>query len=88
LPPAVPDDRGRATAGGWAPPRARQTVRDKTTGKKCIRHPVVGELEFDYEALASPGNGGQLLIAYTFPPDSPTHERLRLLSSWSATTAP
>ncbi|GAA5185614.1 helix-turn-helix transcriptional regulator [Rugosimonospora acidiphila] len=67
---------------------ARQTVRDKTTGKKRVRHPVVGELEFDYEALATPGDGGQLLVAYTFAPDSPTDERLRLLSSWSATTAP
>jgi transcriptional regulator with XRE-family HTH domain len=66
---------------------AEQGVRDKTRGRKLIRHPVVGELEFDYEALVSAGDGGQLLIAYTYAPDSPTHERLRLLSSWSAAEA-
>ncbi len=61
---------------------AQQSVRDKTSGTKLIRHHVVGLLEFQYETLISPGDD-QILVAYTSPAGSTTDERMRLLSSWT-----
>lgn len=45
---------------------------------KRIRHPVVGELELQYEILEITDRG-QRLIIYTAPPGSPSLEALRLL---------
>ena len=45
---------------------------------KRIRHPVVGELELQYEILEI-ADRGQRLIIYTAPPGSPSLEALRLL---------
>jgi len=67
---------------------ARHDVRDKIHGHKLINHPVVGELKFDYESLAPPGDTDQLVITYTVEVNSPTDERLRLLASWQASEIP
>jgi len=64
---------------------AAQEVKEKTYGAKLLQHPVVGALELGYETFAPPGDPGQLLVAYTADPDSPTADRLRLLASWNAT---
>jgi hypothetical protein len=66
---------------------ARHDVNEKTHGTKWIHHPVVGELRFDYETFAPPGDPDQLLVAYLAQPGSPTEERLRLLASWTAPQA-
>lgn len=63
---------------------ADHQVREKTYGVKRLVHPVAGELEFGYEALALPGDPDQLLVAYTVVPGSATAERLALLASWTA----
>lgn len=42
-----------------------------------------GELHFTYETLLFPDIVDQSLIAYGYPPDSPTAERLRILLSWN-----
>src|SRR4051794_24285006 len=44
---------------------ARHDVREKTHGRKRMNHPLVGELALDYETLALPGDGDQVLVTYT-----------------------
>ena len=63
---------------------ARHDVRYHRTGRKRLRHPLVGELVLDYEALELPGDVGQRINVYTAPPDSPSAEALALLGSWVA----
>ncbi|WP_285777587.1 hypothetical protein [Microtetraspora sp. NBRC 13810] len=43
-----------------------------------LRHPAIGPMEFDYEALPAPAEDQRLLI-YTPPPGSKTFEALELL---------
>lgn len=64
---------------------ARHGVRFHRLGIKRIHHPLVGELELDYEALDLPANPDWFLFAHTAEPGSPTDERLRLLGSVAAT---
>jgi len=63
---------------------AAHDVRYHRTGRKRFHHPVVGDLELDFEAFELPGDPGQRLNVYTAPPDSPSAEALSLLASWSA----
>ncbi|GAA3636075.1 helix-turn-helix transcriptional regulator [Kineosporia mesophila] len=63
-------------------------VRTHGTGTKKFHHPVVGDLTLAYEELAITAAPGQVLMIYTAEPGSPSAERLRLLTSWSATPAP
>jgi transcriptional regulator with XRE-family HTH domain len=67
---------------------AGQDVKDKTYGRKLIRHPLVGDLELHYETLAPPGEDDQLLVTYTAVTGSPTEDRLKLLASWQAPELP
>ncbi|MFD3592120.1 helix-turn-helix transcriptional regulator [Nocardia sp. NPDC058640] len=48
-------------------------------GNRLIQHPVVGRLEFAYEALDLPGDQDQTLVVYTVQPESPTHDALESL---------
>ncbi|MCD0444026.1 helix-turn-helix transcriptional regulator [Glycomyces sp. A-F 0318] len=63
-------------------------VLRRTYGVKRYRHPVVGELEFAYEAFGSPGDPNQTLCVYNVEPGSKSAEALRLLDSWTAPAAP
>ncbi|MBB5956069.1 PAS domain-containing protein [Saccharothrix tamanrassetensis] len=63
---------------------AQHAVLEKTHGTKLIHHPVVGDLDLDYEMMRLPGDPGLHLAVYTAKENSPTEERLRLLASWSA----
>jgi transcriptional regulator with XRE-family HTH domain len=69
---------------------ARHDVRDKTSGRKRIVHPQVGELDLAYESFAVNGADGQILVTYHAEPGSPTAQALALLSSITAgdATAP
>ena len=62
-------------------------VRTHRTGAKKFRHPVVGELDLNFEAMELTADSGLTLTAYTAEPGSPSAERLQLLSSWAATDA-
>ena len=62
---------------------ARQDVRQKTHGRKLIRHPLVGDLDLRYETLRLTGDDDQLLITYTAEAGSPTADALRQLAGWS-----
>ncbi|ANS78982.1 putative DNA-binding protein [Serinicoccus hydrothermalis] len=62
---------------------ARHDVRYHRTGTKRFRHPLVGEISLDFEAMELPGDGGQRINVYTAAPDSPAAEQLALLASWT-----
>ena len=61
---------------------ATHNVSAHRRGKKRIRHPEVGELTLEYEALELPGAGLQL-VTFLPEPGSRTEDALRLLGSWS-----
>ncbi len=62
---------------------ASHDVRDHRTGRKSITHPVVGDLDLDYELMDLTTDRGLTLITYTAAPGSASHDGLRLLSSWT-----
>ncbi|MDQ4105296.1 MAG: hypothetical protein M3186_16860 [Actinomycetota bacterium] len=64
----------------WADHR----VVERSHGSKWMRHPVVGELEIRYQAMNLPGDPDQTLFVYTTRSGSPSHDAMRLLSSWLA----
>ncbi|MGW4241304.1 helix-turn-helix transcriptional regulator [Nocardia sp. NPDC004722] len=59
-------------------------VQERSTGLKRLHHPVVGDLELQYEVFASVADPGQSLVVYSAQSGSPSHERLRLLASWGS----
>lgn len=64
---------------------ASHDVRDHRAGVKSISHPVVGDLDLDYESMDLTTDRGAQLVAYSAAPGSPTHDALALLASWDAT---
>jgi len=60
---------------------ASQDVRQYRTGTQRFRHPLLGELELAYEALAVTAALDQIIIVYTSEPNSPTHDALRRLAN-------
>jgi hypothetical protein len=54
------------------------------TGRKRMRHPLVGELDLTYESLELVADPGLWLFAFTAEPGSLSEEGLRLLASWAA----
>lgn len=63
---------------------ASQDVRFHRTGRKRLRHPVVGQLDLDFEALELPAEPGLQLNIYTAAAETPTADALKLLASWAA----
>jgi transcriptional regulator with XRE-family HTH domain len=65
---------------------AAHNVRIHTSGVKLLHHPVVGDLDLPFESFPLPADPSQSILTYTAEPGSPTHDALRLLASWAATT--
>jgi transcriptional regulator with XRE-family HTH domain len=65
---------------------AAHNVRIHTSGVKLLHHPVVGDLDLPFESFSLPADPSQSILAYSAEPGSPTHDALRLLASWAATT--
>ena len=63
---------------------ASQDVRFHRSGHKRLRHPVVGQLDLDFEAMELPTEPGPQLNIYTAAAGTPTHDALKLLASWAA----
>ncbi|MFE3187593.1 helix-turn-helix domain-containing protein [Nocardia sp. NPDC059240] len=59
-------------------------VRTLAGGRKHLNHPVVGELELDWQVLQVLTAQDQTLVTYTAPAGSPSHEAVRILCSWNA----
>ncbi len=64
---------------------AAHDVRFHRAGTKRLRHPVVGELDLNFEAMTLASDPDLTLLVYTAEPGSPTADALRLLGSWAAT---
>ena len=64
---------------------ASQDVRLRRSGRKRVRHPIVGQLELDVESLELPAEPGLRLNVYTAPAGTPSADGLALLASWAAT---
>jgi transcriptional regulator with XRE-family HTH domain len=63
-------------------------VKLHRTGAKQFRHPVVGDLTLDFEAIDLPADAGQRLLVYSAEPGSPSQAALDLLASWTASDVP
>lgn len=64
---------------------ASQDVRYHRSGVKRLRHPAVGQLDLDFEAMELPSEPGLALNVYTAAVGTTAHDGLRLLASWVAT---
>ncbi|CAN5437957.1 helix-turn-helix transcriptional regulator [soil metagenome] len=63
---------------------ASQDVRFHRSGRKRLRHPVVGQLDLDFEAMELPSEPGLQLNVYTAAAGTPAADGLKLLASWAA----
>jgi transcriptional regulator with XRE-family HTH domain len=64
---------------------ASHDVQFHRSGQKRLRHPVVGQLDLNYESMELPSEPGLTLNIYTATPGSPTADSLKVLASWAAT---
>ena len=66
---------------------AKHNVRLHHTGRKSFRHPAIGLITLDFDAMELPAQPGLTLTAYSAAPGTPDHDTLRLLAAWAATEA-
>jgi transcriptional regulator with XRE-family HTH domain len=66
---------------------AAHNVRLHTKGVKTLNHPIVGELELNFERLEVMADYGLMIVVYTAEPGSRSAQSLDLLASWAATEA-
>jgi transcriptional regulator with XRE-family HTH domain len=64
---------------------ASRDVKYHRNGTKRIRHPVVGDLDLNFESMELTSEPGLVLNVYTAPAGSPAADALKLLASWAAT---
>ncbi|WP_127793479.1 helix-turn-helix transcriptional regulator [Agromyces sp. LHK192] len=64
---------------------ASRDVKFHRSGIKRLRHPIVGDLDLNYESMELPSEPGLVLNVYTAPAGSPSADALHLLASWAAT---
>ena len=63
---------------------ASQDVKFHPSGRKRVRHPVVGQLDLDSESMQLSSAPGLQLYVYTAAAGTPTADALKLLASWAA----
>lgn len=66
---------------------ASHDVQYHRSGRKRLRHPVVGQLDLDFESLDLASEPGLVLNTYTAPAGTPTADALALLASWAVSRA-
>ncbi len=64
---------------------AAHDVRLHRTGRKQFHHPVVGDVNLNFEAAPLTADPGLTLTMMSAPAGSPDDDALRLLASWAAT---
>ncbi|SHN13862.1 helix-turn-helix transcriptional regulator [Cryptosporangium aurantiacum] len=64
---------------------ASHDVRYHRSGQKRLRHPIVGQLDLDFESMELPSEPGLCLNVYTAAAGTPAADGLKLLASWAAT---
>ncbi|MET7440564.1 helix-turn-helix domain-containing protein [Streptomyces sp. NPDC005496] len=62
---------------------AEHRVNSASYGTKHYHHQLVGDLTLDCDTWASPDGSGQRLMVLTAEPGSPSHDALRILTSWT-----
>ncbi|RVU27631.1 XRE family transcriptional regulator [Streptomyces antnestii] len=67
---------------------AKHNVRLHYGGRKSFRHPAIGEITLDFDAMELPAQPGLTLTAYSAPHNTPDHDKLQLLAAWAATENP
>lgn len=60
-------------------------VKFHRSGRKRLRHPVVGRLDLDFESMELPAEPGLVLNVYTAASGTPTADALKVPASWAAT---
>lgn len=65
---------------------AAHDVRRYRSGSMTIIHPVVGELELNYEAILLTADSGLTLNAFSAALDSAAADALKLLASWTSSS--
>jgi hypothetical protein len=78
--PAVTDDEDTEDDTADGPGVLDIRALDTTRGRMRVEHPLVGELNLDWDAYPMPGAPGPVLIVHTAEPGGPDHERLQLLT--------
>ncbi|MFC9840985.1 helix-turn-helix transcriptional regulator [Rhodococcus sp. NPDC127530] len=63
---------------------ASQDVRFHRSGRKRLRHPIVGQLDLDFEGMELPSEPGLHLNIYTAAANTPTADAIKMLASWAA----
>src|SRR5262249_37840476 len=69
----------------FRPRGAAHNARFHRPGHKRFRHPVVGTLALDFEAMELPAPPGLTMLVYTAAAATPAADNLKLLASWAAT---
>ncbi|MFF4952351.1 helix-turn-helix transcriptional regulator [Streptomyces chattanoogensis] len=69
--------KSKEFAGLWS----RHGVRFCTFGTKRFHHPLVGDLELEFEMMQTPDGSGQGVLMYTAADGSPSEAALRLLAA-------
>jgi transcriptional regulator with XRE-family HTH domain len=64
---------------------AAHDVRLHTTGIKQFRHPIVGEIDLNFETMQLNADPGLSMTLLSAPAGSAADDALRLLASWAAT---
>jgi transcriptional regulator with XRE-family HTH domain len=67
---------------------AAHDVRAYRSGVQPFSHPALGDLDLGFDVLQVVGDPGQVLVAYTADPGTPSAEKLGLLAGWSAPDSP
>ncbi len=63
---------------------AAHDVKFHRSGQKRLRHPIVGQLDLDFESMELASEPGYQLNIYTAAAGTPTADGLKLLASWAA----
>lgn len=92
----TPYDRGLSDLVGELSTRSQEfrarwaahNVRYHQTGTKRLRHPVVRELELDFEVMDLSADDGLTISVYSAEPGSRSAQGLDLLASWATTPEP
>jgi len=64
---------------------ASRDVKYHRSGVKRLHHPVVGDLDLNFESMELPCEPDLTLNVYTAPADSASADALKMLASWAAT---
>ncbi len=66
---------------------AGHAVRGADRGRKTFLHPLVGDLELDWQALTFNAQQERSLVVWTAPPGSPAEQALHFLCAWAGRPA-